>query len=339
MQHWPVEYRKEFQRRIGFWLRTEAPRGSQRIIANLLEVDPRTVRSWKKAPPKKRGRKKTRVSLFAKLAIAREWDRQGFPGYRPIASALPHLCREAVQDVIRELKLRKKRRYQQKRMEVRVSVSVKHAGVMTVMDGATVKDQGGDFIVFRDRGSTSVNADKCETRSARSVDTLRVLTDLREKGRLPLVLGTDNGSPFCSEDVEGFLTNNKVIHLKSLPRVPQQNGSAENTVGDLKGLIKYGFTPIQACLALNQHRRRATLDWQTPAQAEQNNLKLYTEDERAMFYDATRTAIARAVLGMKNAKEKRKAEREAIFQTLESFSLITRTRGHRSTWTKAEEIT
>jgi hypothetical protein len=201
------------------------------------------------------------------------------------------------------------------------------------------KEHGGDFIVFRDRGSISVNANKCGTNSARSGDTIKALTELRKTGKLPLVLGTDNGSPFCSKEVEDFLNKNKVVHLRSMPHVPQHNGSAENSVNDFKSLVTDGFTPSQACQALNQHRRRATLDWQTPAQTEQMRRKLCTDSERASFFQATRSAITMAQLGTKTAKDKRKAEREAIFQTLENFSLIVRTRGHHSPSSKAEEIT
>lgn len=338
MHHWPTEYKLEFQRRIGIWLIT-APRGSQKIIANLLEVDARTVRSWKKVPPKKRGRKKIEATLPEKLLIKEEWERQGCPGSRPVIKALPGSRVRIIREVVGTLNRQKKSRRQKHQQEARVSVKVKYPGVLSVMDAATVKPQNSDFILLRDRGSISVNSTKCESRSARSEDTLRVLGELHAKKKLPLVIGTDNGSPFCSGEVENFLANHKIIHLKSLPHVPQHNGSAENSVNDFKQLVSYGLTPAQACTALNQYRRRATLNWQTPAQAEQTNSMLYTEEVREVFYNSTRAAIDTAMLGTKNAKEKRKAEREAIFQTLETFSLIVRTRGHRSAQTKAEEIT
>ena len=135
------------------------------------------------------------------------------------------------------------------------------------------------------------------------------------------------------------MNENKVIHLRSLPRVPQHNGSAENSVGDIKKTKIFGLTATQVCQAINKHRLRAKLNWQTPLEVEQKTLKLYTPEERAMFYDTARSAISRALLGTKSVYEKRKAEREAIFQTLESFELITRTRGHPSRFVKAEEIT
>jgi transposase InsO family protein len=305
-----------------------------------LAVTTRTVRSWKKkASHQKRGRKKAGVSDTHKLEIELEWEKQGCPGSRPIIKSLPNIRVRAIREVIANLKREKKKRFNKHREENRTTVQVHTPRAVMVMDGATIKAEGGDFIVRRDRGSISTHAHKCEGENLNSQDTLRVLTELKTEEKLPLVMGTDNGSPFCAIEVESFMAENKVIHLKSLPRVPQQNGSAENSVGDLKKLTAMGFTSAQACINLNQHRLRAKNNWQTPEQVEQNNLKLYTVEFREEFYQAARSAITNAQLGIESEYEKRKAEREAIFATLESFSLITRTRGHPSRWVKAEEIT
>jgi transposase InsO family protein len=335
------EYPYALKRRVGLWLKG-APRGSQETLASALKVSTRTVRSWKskaQAPPKKRGRKKTGVTLREKLIIAREWRRQGYPGSRPIIKSLPNLRVRAIREVIAGLKQKKKKRYRKNQIADRTSVMVCGPGIMTAMDAATIPVEGGDHIMYRDRGILSTNAEKCEGENVNSGDTLEVLSKLKENGELPFVLATDNGSPFVNGAVDNFLKENKVIQLKSLPRVPQQNGSAEATVCDVKSGPKYGLTVQEICFALNQHRRRATLNWQTPAQARQTSGKLHIQTSRDVFYEAACSAIKTAVLGTKNAKEKRKAEREAIFQTLENFSLIVRTRGCRSNLAKAEEIT
>ena len=49
--------------------------------------------------------------------------------------------------------------------------------------------------------------------------------------------------------------------------------------------------------------------------------------------------IESAIIGIKNAKEKRKKEREAILQSMEDFSLIKITRGRQARYVKAEENT
>lgn len=283
------------------------------------------ARSGKRA--KKRGRKPKPITFKELAAIAREFKKQGGPGYRPVLHALKGFRERLVRDVVAELKLRKRRRLEKIRQRSRVSIVVKNAGTVTAMDAGAVR-RGEEYIVYRDRGSLSVNADKSAGFTSSS-DTLRVLNKLKEGGRLPLVLCTDNGSPFCSEPVEDFLRMNQVIHLTSLPRTPQHNGSAENSVGDFKNQLKDKISPERACALLNEHRLRRKLGWKTPAEMEQTNLKLCTQEERREFFDATQAAIDAAVTGTKTAHEKRKAERRAIHETMERFSLITIIRGHR----------
>jgi len=273
------------------------------------------------------------------LEIKDQWEKQGCPGSRPVIKSLPKIPARVTREVVACLKKEKKKRYNKHREENRTTVEVHTPGSLTVMDGATIKAEGGDFIVLRDRGSISTHAHKCEGENLNSQDTLKVFNELKVERKLPLVLGTDNGPQFCASVARDFMAENKVIHLKSLPYVPQQNGSAENAVGELKKQVGNGFTVDQACTILNQHRLRAKLDWQTSDQVEQANLVYYTDEQRAEFYRACSFAIASAQLGIESEYEKRKAEREAIFATLESFELITRTRGHQSRRVKAEEIT
>jgi hypothetical protein len=51
--------------------------------------------------------------------------------------------------------------------------------------------------------------------------------------------------------------------------------------------------------------------------------------DRARFYDSACAAIERAVQGITHARARQRAEREAIWRTLEEFGLVTRTRGRR----------
>ena len=51
--------------------------------------------------------------------------------------------------------------------------------------------------------------------------------------------------------------------------------------------------------------------------------------DRARFYDTACAAIAAAVQGISNARARQRAEREAVWRTLEEFGLVTRTRGRR----------
>jgi transposase InsO family protein len=201
---------------------------------------------------------------------------------------------------------------------------------MIVIDAAKVPSkEGGECIVQRDRGSLRVQATESKGAATCASDTLNVLNELKASGRLPLVIGTDNGSTFVANEVSEFMDENKIVHIKSLPRVPQQNGSAENAVGDVKRLVKDGETLKEACRILNDCRKRQSINWKTPTELDQENFQPCTEEKRTAFYNAAKLAIQLAQLGTKTAYEKRKAEREAILQTMENFSLITRTRGHR----------
>jgi transposase InsO family protein len=241
-----------------------------------------------------------------------------------------------IREVVAGLKKRQRQRYEAHRLKNRTSVKVNKPGVFSVLDAAKEPSkEGGEIIVFKDRGSLKIDVAKSESKATTANDTLRVLNNLKAQGRLPLVAGTDNGSPFVAKAVIEFMEQNQVIHLKSLPSVPQHNGSAENAVGEVKSQIKHGATRDQACQTLNDHRMRESLNWQTATEYDQKNFEPCTKEKRAEFYHATKLAIKEAQLGIRTAyanvsskNERRKAEREAIFQTMERFSLITRIRGH-----------
>lgn len=265
------------------------------------------------------------------LAIARKWRSLGRTvGSRPVIEAMPGVRVRLIREVVAELKRRRQARHRAHILANRTTVKVNKPGVVIVLDAAKMPDQnGGESIVYRDRGSLRVDVKESAEKATRASDTLSVLNELKANGRLPLVAGTDNGSPFVAGPVEDFLQTNKVIHLKSLPRVPQQNGSAEHAVGEVKGLVKDGVPRTEACRILNDCRKRESLNWQTPTEIEQQSFQPCTEEMRNKFYSAANAAIQSAKLGTQTAYEKRKAEREAIFQTLEAFSFITRIRGHR----------
>jgi transposase InsO family protein len=92
---------------------------------------------------------------------------------------------------------------------------------------------------------------------------------------LPLVWATDNGSVYRDEKVEGFLKQEKVVHLLSRPRLPQDNGAAEKGIQELKAQAKLGKGTALASLKeaaqklafsreiLNTHRLRASKGYRT----------------------------------------------------------------------------
>lgn len=320
------EYPAEVKEQVVRWLE-KAPRGSQKIITSALGISERTLRNWKKSygTRKRRGRKPVRSTLDDLLRIGREWKKQGWCGSRPVIKALPGIRVRLVREVVSELKLRRRRRARDHQSRARVMMTVKKVGVVVAMDGATIR-KGEDLIVVRDRGSLSVEAAKCHGPLC-SKNMLEELERLKIKNKLPLVVCTDNGSPFCSEVVQKFLNANQIIHLRSLPRVPQHNGSCENAVRELKEALAHDDGIANACLALNEGRKRRKLGWKTSAEIDSESRVTYNDEDRAKFYKQAKVAIEVAVLGTKVGRERRKGEREAILATLESFGLITRTRG------------
>lgn len=333
-----ARYSLEFRKGVGRMLLAN-PGSRQRIIARELDVTDRTIRHWKGLARKENsprpGPKEKGITFLEVLQVAREWHRQEFPGYRPVVYALPGVRVRAVKVIVAQMKLRKKQRHALIRKMVQVRVRVKKPGTVVTMDGATVR-KGEDYVVYRDRGSTSTRADYCGG-PLRSENTLDTLKGLKDQGRLPLVVCTDNGSPFCANVVEDFMVKNYIVHLKSLPRVPQHNGSCENAVKEFKELFREGYQAEEACEILNERRKRRGLNYLTSNEFDRENFQSYTDEDRIIFFNAAKAAIEVAQLGTRSVYERRKAEREAIFQTMEDFSLITRTRGGRPCASGPEE--
>jgi transposase InsO family protein len=63
---------------------------------------------------------------------------------------------------------------------------------------------------------------------------IRALRSLFALHGAPLVLKTDNGSPFGAGETQDFLAQSEVKSLFSPPRVPRYNGAAEAGIGSLK---------------------------------------------------------------------------------------------------------
>jgi hypothetical protein len=146
---------------------------------------------------------------------------------------------------------------------------------------------------------------------------------------------TDNGSAYCSKEVKALLKKRRVIHLRSLPRTPQNNGCCEVAVREVKEQLNY-FNWNDESLALdlmeikdtlNSKRLRASHDYRSAIEMERSTMleniegmrdKLYTDYEKGV------SLIQERSLGK---LEKRKLERELIFGLLESNGLIKRYRG------------
>lgn len=187
------------------------------------------------------------------------------------------------------------------------------------------------------------------------------------RGAWPLVLQVDNGPENKNADVERCLRSAQVIVLWNEPRTPEHNPRIERSIGSLRrasGLGKRrtrGADPSQGPVCLSEagvletrtslcarllhswrhldETPRAGLLGLTPV--ELDRLAPRAEDLvcRARFYREVCEELRRVALEPIGARARRKLERETIWNALQRFGLVTRTRGGRLVPTvKAEGI-
>lgn len=71
-----------------------------------------------------------------------------------------------------------------------------------------------------------------------STKTIKILRDYFSLWGIPITLVTDNGPSLVSEEMEKFLKDNGVIHIRTPPYHPASNGAAENSVKTFKNFLK-----------------------------------------------------------------------------------------------------
>jgi hypothetical protein len=167
-------------------------------------------------------------------------------------------------------------------------------------------------------------------------DTIAKLQALERLGRLPLVLATDNGSPYVAQDVGQWLAEHHVVHLLNLPHTPQHNAWIERAFRELEAEAGLGAglvldSPDEALLdarrRLEEHRPRACLGGRTAADVDRMLPSWEAAVDRGAFYAAACQARDEALRDVIGARARRRAAREATLSTLERFGLAYRPRG------------
>ena len=221
-------------------------------------------------------------------------------------------------------------------------------------------------------------------RPSTSAELIAALQPIFEtRGAWPLVLMTDNGSIYCSEEFEAFLMDRGIVHLRNEPHTPQHNAVAERAHGEIKSETGLGkgsrleslpcerltiveaqqgaqgefaepsqcpvwvqdagaartqvinekhlprwWCDVRDCVdRLNHNRLRATRGYRTAAELDRTGPRAETLVSREDFLRVARFTIELALHDASNARARRRARREAIYCTLETFGLVTRTRG------------
>jgi hypothetical protein len=324
--------------------------GVTAVQAALLGMAERTLRDWTLKADRPRRPVGNQGYGEAMRAAARgpvlaELQRQGWPGWRPVARALRgRVPTRLVQQWVAALKRERRRQEREAEMARRTSVRVLGRDVLWAEDGAAVgrSPRGQETMeVLRDAGPARTVA-IAEGPPAAGEDLVTLLEGARRsRGTLPLVLSRDNGGPQKSQVLARYCARERVVVLRNHPRTPRHNPHAERAIGELKqvsGLDAGVRLPSRdeartrledAWHRLDHHRLRARLGYRTAAAVDATMPGWYHRTTRGRFYEAARAAIEEATARCSTARARRLAEREAIFRTLEEFGLISRTRGGR----------
>lgn len=320
-------------------------RGEIKMIAQMLQVTPRTIRNWIKSSNSeilKIGRprytiKQRKQSL---ILVARELKRQGYPGSPAVAKVLgERVPRRLVIEYVKKIKMRRRRYFEIEKQKRRIKVEVLMKNAIWTQDGTHIgrlRNKSIEAQIVKDRGSLKTLAIQTG-KAAKGKNVVDLFTDLKKCRELPLVWMTDNGSAYCNEEVDRFLEEEKIIHLKSLPRTPQHNGSSEIGIKEIKKCAELGTgyvldseeeghaKLIKASDALNE-RLRASKGFINANKLDEILNSLCNNVKRDEFYTECKVEL-NLVSKSLSWREKRLAEREVIFRKLEEYGAIKKTRG------------
>jgi len=337
----------EVRERVAVMLREGVSAEVRRALAKEHGVSERTLRNWARTPARKWGRHRRPEEVVeeARRDCGRELRALGHgTWWRTIWERLGGSHAQAlVREVVTGLKEEYRRLQALLRRLARVSVKVALGEVMWALDethlGRLEEGEAVLGLVVREVASTRTLVVSVG-REATAEDLVRTLEDLRvARGGLPLVVCMDNGPAMKSLLVALYLAHHKVVALRNLPHVSRHNPCVERGHRDLKAASGLGKgvvlrDPAEAARMLepavkiiNEVRPVASRGWRTPQAVDTETPRWYSSVDRGDFYEAACRAVEQAVQGCRNDRERRKAEREAILQTMEAFALIERTRG------------
>jgi transposase InsO family protein len=314
-------------------------------MASLLGVSERTLRNWTRGAqgekkPLGRPARSESKKFRAGLAVRRQLRVLGWTaGWRPLDAVLETPTR-LIQESLRALKARHRKRVREHREANRMSVKVLAKDVIWTQDATHAGRIGGKAVlaeVVRDRGTLG-NVAMAVGEAATGRDVVEMLEIQKREGRLPLVWATDNGPAYKSEEVAEFCKREKLVHLFSRIHTPQDNAAAERGIGELKAEAGLGknacfraVREVASCLAktwfLLDARPRACRDNRSAVQLEKDLPAGPDLVDRGVFYKATCAEVEKAVQGGGTPRERRQAERLAIYETLGKIYLVNIMRG------------
>lgn len=326
-------------------------------MAETLGVSPRSVQNWIAAFKGGRNAKVGRPFYTGKQRrhamwmVARELRKQGYPGWRPIDTALGNVQTRLIQEYVRLFKAKRKKRMSVTRKIHRKSTTVLMKNAYWTQDGTHVgriEKVSVESQIIKDRGSLKTLGIKTGV-AANADDVMTFFDKAKECRGLPLVIGTDNGSAYCNEEVSDYLHKEKVVHLLSLPRTPEHNGSAEIGIRELKDDAMLGKGVVLECLSsphavlaqsasrINM-RLRGSKKFKSANDLDDTLLDARNMIDRDVFYNECHVGLTELRGCHLNGRELRIRERELILKTLEKYGAIQQTRGDRIYGEKQEVI-
>ena len=239
----PQRQREQLLRRhlIHFLDAAAAQGWSVRHSAQRLHLCPRTLRHWRRAGraarpgswscrgrPTQRAPRALRQQVLALLAEV--GPGLGVPALR---AAFPTMARAELTDLLR----RYRRVWRRRRQHAWHVLHWQQPGSVWAMDftETTSLVEGGQRHLLAVRDLASGQQLLWQPVAApNTAETLAALRSLFARHGAPLVLKTDNGSPFCAEATLDFLHQAGVESLFSPPGTPRYNGAVEAGIGSLK---------------------------------------------------------------------------------------------------------
>jgi transposase InsO family protein len=315
-------------------------------IARRLRVKVRTLLNWRKAagrPLKRQGRPPATRAQRREVKALVAWliKKQGWMGWRILALSFPDVPTRLLQWALADLKARKRRQERKERENNRVHYHYTTQGVIGAQDTAHVAQwkRGRIFAELLVDPATTCGEGTGNGSKPTADSVVGYLSHLEEEDRLFLVHQTDNDPAQCSFKAEQWRKAHKVIHLRSRPHTPQDNPAVESFIGEVKhsyftlGRENICQSPAegvsdasQIADRLNTYRKRLFKGGKTADQLTAEMPGWNISVTREVFYQAACEAIENATRGLKG-REARTAERQAIFQTLERFGFLIRSRG------------
>lgn len=304
----------------------------QKDLAKRLDVSTRTLRNWKNLakdgefPKVGRPLLDDEIRIHLKDEIKAEWFEQGCPGWRAVKAARSDIPTRLIQSTLKELNFNKRKEQNSFKLHSSHRIKIKRKNIIWAQDTTFIKGKSDPVEVIRDRGTLKyLLSERVESLTGEKIK--ECVLQVSQKRGYPLVLMTDNGSCYKSEVFKNNLRENHVIHLQSLPRCPQHNGSAERGIRELKHVLRAcGDKLNRAVEVLNTSRRYGSKSYQTSEELEKCD-KIITPDFRKMFYEEYKRELLRINYYVPNKRMQVLNERKLVFGMLEKYGFINQRKG------------